>query len=507
MWSEPRRAHPAGVILYSLRFLGALVAPAVGVLFAFGPRAEERWFALGTAVLIAIVVLAAATAVLLAWLQWRRFTFHVDGGALRVEQGLLIRKSTRLTPERIQSVDTKANLLFRVLGLVTVDIHTAGRGQEPEVSIPALVEDEARDLVATLRRRGAVEPAHAEGEGGTLGVPAEEGAGGVARPVAAPASGPAWRLTGKELAVVAATSNAALLVLAAVGPVVGALAPMVSIDTLGEWFAPVSGVWWIVLGVLASMVFLVSAWVIGSVATAMQYWDFLTVRTDGEVRIEQGLLQRNTRNVPLDRVQAVRLIEGPLRQMIGRVTVGVDSAGLATGSELGPTVLHPLLGRRDAVRFCDLMVPGHDAPPLLPLPERSRRRYVIRTMIVPLVLAIPLVVWQPVAWPALLVVLPAAAAWALLAYRDAAWGLRGDVLALRWRGFGRTTALVRRRRVQSIEVSQHPLQKRADLVTLSVRVAASPSTAVFTVRHLDAADAERVLEWVSRGVERTSESV
>ena len=482
-----------------------MIAPIVGVIFAYDAVLDDPRFAMGVALVAAALFLAIGGALILAWAQWRRFTFHVEEGALRVEQGLLIRRSTRLTSERIQSVDTKANLVFRVLGLVTLDIHTAGKSQEPEVSIPALLEDEAADLARVLRMRGAAAAGEVPGvtaPGGNGDAVAED-IGQEATPAAA---GPTWRLSGRETFIVATTSNAGILALAATGPLAVFLVPVLPEEFIGEWLS--ESATWTVLALFGffALLTLLFAWVVGSVTTLLQYWEFATVRTNGEVRVEQGLLQRNTRNVPLDRVQAVRLVEGPLRQMIGRITVGVDSAGIAVSSEFGPTVLHPLLTRPEARRFCDLMVPGHTPPRLLPLPERSRRRYIVRATAVPLLIAVPLAAFVPFGWIAL--VAPAVAAgWARLAYQDAAWGITGDVLGIRWRGFGRSTALVRRRRIQSAAVSQHPLQKRVGLATLSVRVAASPATAVFTVRHLDEEDALRVLEWVSHSVERTGESV
>jgi putative membrane protein len=489
MWSEPRRAHPAGVIVTWLRYLGSLIAPVTGSLFALAAVLQDIRAVIGSFLLVFGLVLAAVIAVVLAWAYWYRFTFQVsDTGSLRVEHGLLVRKSTRLSPERIQSVSTRANLLFRVLGLVTVEIHTAGRGQAPEVSIAALTEDEARELAAVLR------PVHA----GTAQIHEQ-----TEESVPAP-EGPTWRLSGRELAIVAATSSGGLIALAALAPLVGAIMPMLPESVLNVEIAAPSAT--VVAGAVGAIsLLLIVVWVVGSVATALQYWDFVAVRSGGELRVERGLLQRNTRNVPLDRVQAVRFTEGLLRQAIGRVTVGVDAAGIGGGGELGPTVLHPMLTLAEARRFGDVMIPGHIQPVLRPVPARSLRRYVFRAAIGPLIVGGLVALFVPYGGLALLLSV-GGALWGVWMHRDAAWGVTGEVLAIRWRSVARTTALVRRRRVQSVSVSQHPLQKIAGLATLSVRVAASPAAATFTVHHIVEADAMSVLEWVSKGVERRGES-
>ncbi|HSV93980.1 MAG TPA: PH domain-containing protein, partial [Desulfobacterales bacterium] len=206
MWSEPRRAHPAGIIEYAIRYLRASVAPVFGVLVTVVAVQDIGAPELGwLPAAVIILLLAALVAIGAAVVRWRRFTFRVEDGSFRVEQGLLVRKSTRIAPKRIQSVDTRANLLFRVLGLVTVEIHTAGRGQGPEVWIPALTEDEARDLAATLRRSGEAPP----GEALLPGEPSAQ-----AELLAA------YSLTGRELAIMGLTSSGGLLVLAAVGSLV-----------------------------------------------------------------------------------------------------------------------------------------------------------------------------------------------------------------------------------------------------------------------------------------------
>jgi putative membrane protein len=355
------------------------------------------------------------------------------------------------------------------------------------VSIAALTEPEATDLISRLRpTQPTVSDDVAEEHEGKLAAPSQ----------VKPGTGPRWTLSGTELAIVAATSSGGILALAALGPVAGALVPLV----LGSSDIELGGMGSVVIWFIAIAVVLVAlvSWVAGSVATALQYWEFAVVRSDGEVRVEKGLFQRNSRVVPLGRVQAVRLVEGPLRQMIGRVTVAVDSAGIATGAEFGPTVLHPMLTLPDARRFCDLMVSGHELPRLQPLPARARIRYLVRLAALPTVIALMVALLVPYGSLAFLVPL-ALAIWALAIHADAAWGVNRDVLAIRWRGLARTTALVRRARIQSVSVTQHPLQRLAGLASVSVSVAASPTPAVFSVMHLDQADAWRMLEWVSNG--------
>ncbi len=499
MWSEPHRAHPAGVIVYSSKFIGVLAAPLFIAFSLVSSGDDVRVLASGVLV-FAGIILGTVGAIGLAWAEWYRFTFQIKDRTLRVEHGLIVRKSTRLSPERIQSVDTRANLLFRILGLVTVDVHTAGRGQAPEVSIPALTEQDARSLIAEIK---AVSPSpdpavavRVEGEAS----PSNHEESSQEQQI-----GPVWTPTTGDIFLVGATSSAGVIAFAAVMPVVFALVPIVVGESAVARSFPAGSTVFFMLLAVAFLVMALFSWAAGTVSSVLMYWDFVTARRGDEIRVERGLLQRETRSVPLARIQAVRLIEGPLRQMLGRVSVAVDAAGIAAASaqQVGPTILHPLLRRPEARRFVELMTPGHRIARLSPLPPQARRRYIIRTAAFPLVVALATSFAVPLGWLALILPI-AAGAWGLFVYSDAAWGVVSDALAIRYRQVARTTVLVRRQRIQSVAVSQHPLQRIAGLGTLVVRVASSPQPATFRLPHMAYEDALGVLAWVGGGVDRAT---
>jgi len=58
-------------------------------------------------------------------------------------------------------------------------------------------------------------------------------------------------------------------------------------------------------------------------------------------------------------------------------------------------------------------------------------------------------------------------------YKDAGWKINGDQLLVRSRMFGRITILVKRQRIQSLQLRQNPLQRRKGLHAFSMLVASS----------------------------------
>src|SRR4029450_5998568 len=136
-------------------------------------------------------LLGVGALVLLAWstLEWLRRTYELEGGALRLEEGVLTRKLRAVPFDRIQQVDLARKPLHRLLGVATLRVETAGGGKEAEVDLDVVTLAEARDLRSTLLRakaRAAAGPGAGAGSGA-----AGSGAAGAVDSRARPGSGAA----------------------------------------------------------------------------------------------------------------------------------------------------------------------------------------------------------------------------------------------------------------------------------------------------------------------------
>jgi putative membrane protein len=224
-----------------------------------------------------------------------------------------------------------------------------------------------------------------------------------------------------------------------------------------------------------------------------------TLSRDGEfLYIRRGLLERREATIPLARIQAVRVVEGLLRQPLGLASLRVESAGY--GEDAGvSTTLFPLLPRKEAqALLLDAAPEFAVAPPLNPLPRRALRRYVFRstapTLFLIFAAALVSFLVFDLAWglAALLLVLPAAF-YGWLRYRDAGWALEGDRLVVRSRLLTRTTAIAPRRRLQWRATVRSPLQRRAHLATFQAQVASGGGGKELRVTDLGAEAAETLV--------------
>lgn len=324
-WS---RLHPLTPVLRGWRVLAA----AAAVLGEQALRTADRRLTVGTGA--AILVLALA----LAFVAWRRTRWRIEGADLRIESGVLTRRSRRVPLARLQSVDVVRPLVGRFLGVAELRLEVVGHGESAALSY--LGEDEAQAVRTRL-----LALAH-----------------GVAEPAAAPpelvlVQVPGWRLVASVL-----LSRTVLWFAVAVGYV--AVAAVVEPRALP--------------GVLA-------ATLPGLLATGRRValeFDFTVADSPDGLRLRHGLLETRAQTVPRGRVQAVRVIQPLLWRPFDWVRVEVDVARhhsrRAAGREerIATSALLPVAPRAVADRLLADVIPGVRLGHLAtsPAPRRARLR-------------------------------------------------------------------------------------------------------------------------------------
>src|SRR5215218_6200732 len=103
-------------------------------------------------------LLVLAALILLAWsaLEWLRRTWTLEGGALRLEEGVLSRQLRAVPFDRIQQVDLVRKPLHRLLGVATLRVETAGGGRAAEVDLDVVTLAEAQAAGAPTGSPGQV---------------------------------------------------------------------------------------------------------------------------------------------------------------------------------------------------------------------------------------------------------------------------------------------------------------------------------------------------------------
>lgn len=459
-----------GAVKTIRRWIGAAAIPGIAALAGSGWQLRL--------VFAGVFVLVAGSAVW-GFLSWRTTTYGVSGGAFHLRRGVL-RKTERTIPlEHVQSVDTVQGIIQRVFSVIELRVESAGGGaKEPDATLSAL----SRDAAEALRRE------------------IEDFRRAVAGTEDEKTAGPAIirQLGTRDLLIAGATSGqigAAFALIAAASQFFDDFLPDSFAERLVLSLSPDS-VKTILLIVLAFGFF---AWLLAIGGTVLAYAGFILSRDGDFLYIRRGLLERREATIPLARIQAVKVVEGILRQPFGLAMLRVESAGYGEAAGVS-TTLFPLLPRKEAQELLLEVAPEFAVDARLnPLPSRARRRYIFRAMLPALFIVVALtavsffaldsVVWGSLA-PLLLV--PAAfLGW--LRYKAAGWAFTKDCLVVRSRFLALTTAIAPRCRLQSRGVTRSPFQRRVRLATLRALVASGRGGVALEVVDLEDASADSLL--------------
>ena len=144
-FSIPQRQDLLGVLVYFVKNGRALVSLLI-VLFATAGKFEN-----GTLFLILGVLFITSLVLVISYLQYLKFTFHIEDREIIIHHGVLFREKRIIPLERIQSVHLHQNLIQQILGLVGLKIDTAGSGQQ-ELEISALKEKTARAFQEAIQQ-------------------------------------------------------------------------------------------------------------------------------------------------------------------------------------------------------------------------------------------------------------------------------------------------------------------------------------------------------------------
>lgn len=429
----------------------------------------------GVANVVNLVLLAGffALAVGRTVLHFLTLRYRLHEGKLEIQTGLIGRRFRVLDPARIQNVEIVQNVFHKLAGLVELRIETAGdAGAEGMLS--ALSVRDANLLRERLH-------------GASLGV-TPGGQSGV------PVTTVGEEILGISLAELVGYGVSAGRVGAVVlaGGVAMEIFAQVSPATMAQGFSSVRPGAAIGLGLVA----LAGGYTFSVAGTILRHYHFRLFRSPRGLRFEAGLLTRRGVEMPLGKVQVVRVEEPWLRRLMGYGTVVVETAASgAPGEAPTPEGLLPMVPTEDQAMIAGVIFPALDvdpwATPLLPPAPRALVRACIGGGLRWGAIGTFLAWWLG---PAALLVIVIGVLLGWLDWRRQGWLVTPGFVVARSGFLTRRTWIVPRNKIQSVHLLSDPLLRRHQLARVVVWVAGT-SVGLPALRE---ADATRIFEDLGR---------
>jgi len=222
-------------------------------------------------------------------------------------------------------------------------------------------------------------------------------------------------------------------------------------------------------------------------------WDFSVEIKEDELVISRGIFEKKRITVPYNRIQALYVSEGIIRQPLGFCSVYIDSAGYGDEKGSGSIVLFPILRKKKVKTLLNNIVPHYnvETPGLKP-PKRAIGRYIIRSAFVLTILTA--VIYVSLNLPNWIWLIPIISIWwGWQKYKDAAIGWDRENIVISNRALTKKTAIVKRDRIQDISISSSWIQSFRNLSTVEVHVASGDHGSTFSIQDIEKTDGRNFL--------------
>ncbi len=256
------------------------------------------WGIIGIAIFILLIIHSI--------LFYLNFYFYVTNGEFILKKGYLRKKILTIPLDRIQSVNTKQNLLQQLLNVVTLEIDTAGTVGK-ELKIHALEKPFATELQNQLRSGKAKKLAGETDAQVEINDAAEK---------------LILKLTPIDLLKIGISQNhlrTGLIILAFGFQIFQKIQDIFeekAEEYSSELVNYMSNSNWALL-IFLIIFFLIISILYSLVSTAIKYFDFKLLKREDAYRVESGLVNKRNVIIPLNKVQELNWETGPIKKQFG----------------------------------------------------------------------------------------------------------------------------------------------------------------------------------------------
>lgn len=468
------------------------LAPLAVLLFAQrGDLGEKLLFGVVTFVLLTIVI---------AGLQYWFFLYQLTDRSIRIRDGILRRTQTDIKYERLQGLTAEQSPLYRLFGLVTVKLDTAGSARQ-EAYLPAIGKPLAEELRRLSHSARAQRPPETDPASGDAAVDGGEAA---------------WRmllqLRARDMVRIGLSSGRVLVVLALLAPLLERWGDYAEENLSGDELARAAGdfaQWGLAGGILLGLAIVIGVAIVLvmlSILGAFIRFHRYTLEGDGSsLRSTAGLFTRYEHALRRDKVQVLAVGQNPMLRMFQRYRARLQRAS-SNRREGRRSLSVPLCTRGQLSSICKEVF-GEEFTDAELNPGSSRfvrisprwiRSRAALFGLLPAMLAAAL--FAPVAGAVTLWLLawpPVVALVAWQRYRKFGVFVAANGMVLRDGFIGWRLRAYLNRKIQRVSIVQTPSQKRRDLATMRVYLASGS----VRVPYLPIADASRLRDYLLYKVE------
>ncbi|SDZ12742.1 PH domain-containing protein [Thermoactinomyces sp. DSM 45892] len=456
------------ILFRSLPLDFELIVPLIG-LFVFAYR--SIW-GVGLLLALALFTLVAEC------LRWNFTLYELSDTEFKYYTGVFTKTRAIISHSRIQTVDITQSVTEKIFGLATCKIETPS-GEETEVVLVGLRKEVAKELKRKLLDdKASIETSVMDNQRRV--------------PIYSPSVERVKKIEPFELKLLALSSFSGAMTVAVIvflWNIRDELDNLKKFSALNGFVERIestfSGIDWLsqAVVIVGAMIVILLTWATSAIYTYLKFHRFQVTRLLSSILIERGFIETYQTSIQISKIQAVRIIETPLRQWLGWVSIMVECAAKDDENK-EKAVIFPFVRKEKVEEFLEEFLPEFSYPAEMNLERFSSIPYK-KTSWIKVLSSFAVVggicyFWLPSwQWFAILGTLLSMGAlcYSWIRYRDGGYILLQKALIHRRRGMNRVTEMVPYKSFQYKKLIYNPLYRKHDLVRWS--------TALLTGKSID----------------------
>jgi putative membrane protein len=459
----PQRQSPKAILLILYKYLRIIVRQIWPILLIvlINPTSGKGIYI--TLIVMVIIFLSLVYSLF----AYYRFYYFIQQNELCVRSGVFRKTVINVPFDRIQSVDFNRNLAHQFLNVVSVQVDTAGsKGSELELdAIEFSKAEELRDFVLAYKRAKLTET---------------ERATGTVPPIPRIPEKPELilSLSPKDLMKVGMSENhlrTAGIIFAFFLGLADDLDQLLGWDVYGQLEHTTTAM--SLVGILATLVaiplFILISFMITMIRTVLRYYGLKFWREGQRFKVVSGLLTRKEKTIQKSKIQVIRWVTSPLKQLFGIYQMNIYQAANFDQHQ-DKSLAIPGCYQQQVDETLDVVMPGFRRAVL----DAHRMHPRIVIVMVFLFGFIPAVLFGLMAWYnegmmqwLLVLVFPLAILMGYLYQRKRRFKIHPDYILSEGGIFGNSNKLVEIFKVQRVHITSSPMQRWRGLSSLHIYTA------------------------------------
>lgn len=425
--------------------------------------------------------------------------YWIENDHFVLDTGVFTKERKELNIRRIQSMDTSQSLINQIVGGVKIQIKTPSDGIDLETvskQQSTLIQEalrQAQQSLLSVNIEAEQETAHIEQSISETEnqIPTQQ----------------LYKLSFKELLLMALTSGAIGVAFATLSPIIGTLSDKLPWEWLNRELSHISQAIFVIVLLIISIVLILS-YIVGTIIVIFKNFNYTVTESDQQLNISYGLFNVKNITVPINRVQAIVERQSFVRRLFGFtsihfiITSDMDDFDKDDVSLNGNITVLPFINQQKAYDIIKRLMPNMKFKKVQQgVPWRGYHRYFWIQSVLLLICAIVVAYfWQ--IWPVYLAlfIIVVLALHSIIVIKKSGYILDGDELAVKNTTlFGFKTTYFKHDKLLGMELKHNPFLARKQLMNFTFVIAKAAGNQEVGLKYDEREHVEALRKWYLRG--------